>query len=230
MSDNGLVYTFTLKDNLYFQNDKEVTADDVLFTINKVKDGILASPRKVDWEGVSIEKIDEKNIKFILKQPYASFLESTTLGIMPAHLWENSPIELNERNTNPVGSGPYMISEASKQSSGIIDSYKLVPFKKFILGEPYIQTLDLRFYQNEEDLAKALGNGEVDEVSSITPLDAENFKERNYQVESAVLPRVFGLFFNQNVNRLFTDKVVISAINRAIDKEKIVRDVLSDME
>ncbi len=226
MSDNGLVYTFTLKDNLYFQNDKEVTADDVLFTINKVKDGILASPRKVDWEGVSIEKIDEKNIKFILKQPYASFLESTTLGIMPAHLWENSPIELNERNTNPVGSGPYMISEASKQSSGIIDSYKLVPFKKFILGEPYIQTLDLRFYQNEEDLAKALGNGEVDEVSSITPLDAENFKERNYQVESAVLPRVFGLFFNQNVNRLFTDKVVISAINRAIDKEKIVRDVL----
>ena len=225
-SQNGLIYIFTLKDNLYFQDGKPVTANDILFTINKVKDRIIESPQKVNWDGVSVEKIDEKIVKFTLKQPYASFLENTTLGIMPAHLWENTPLELNNANTNPIGSGPYMISSISKQSSGIIDHYELIPFKKFVLGEPYIQNINLRFYQNENDLVKALVDKEVEEISSITPLNAENLKKKNYQVESAILPRVFGLFFNQNVNQLFTDKAVISAINQAIDKSKIVRDVL----
>jgi len=224
-SENGLVYTFTLKDNLYFQDGKPITALDVLFTINKIKDSIIKSPHKVDWDGVSVEKIDEKTIKFTLKQPYASFLENTTLGIMPAYLWNDSPLELNNANTNPIGSGPYMISLVNKQSSGIIDYYELKPFKKFILGEPYIKNINLHFYQNEDDLVKALVNKEVEEISSITPLNAEVLKEKNYQVESAVLPRVFGLFFNQNQNQLFTDKTIVRAIDQAIDKEKIVKEV-----
>ncbi|MSU44765.1 ABC transporter substrate-binding protein [Candidatus Nomurabacteria bacterium] len=225
-SDNGLIYTFTLKDNLYFHDKKPVTADDVIFTINKIKDSIIASPHKVDWQSVDIEKIDAKTIKFILKQPYASFLENTTIGIMPLYLWDNSPLELNSANTNPVGSGPYMISSANKQSSGIIDYYKLVPFKKFILGEPYIKNIDLHFYQNEDDLFKALINNKVNQISSISPHNAEILKEKKYQVESLILPRVFGLFFNQNQNHLFIDKTIIKAIDQTIDKDKIVREVL----
>ena len=226
MSKDGLTYTFFLKDNLYFQDGKPLTATDILFTVNKIKDSIIKSPRKVDWDGVSVEQIDGKTIKFSLKQPYALFLENATLGIMPAHLWENSPIELNDANTNPIGSGPYMISVASKQSSGIIDFYKLVPFKKFVLGEAYIENINLRFYQNEDDLMRALIGKEVDQISSIAPINAETLKEKNYQVESSVLPRVFGLFLNQNQKQLFTDKTIVRAINQAIDKEKIVREVL----
>ncbi len=226
LSKNGLVYTFTLKDSLFFQDGQPLTIDDVLFTINKAKDGVIKSPQKVHWDGVNVEKIDEKNIRFTLKQPYASFLENATLGIMPAHLWENSPMELNVLNTNPIGSGPYMINSTSKQSSGIIDSYELTPFKKFILGESYIKNISLHFYSNEDDLVNALLNNTINQVSSITPLNAENLKERNFQIESKVLPRVFGLFFNQNQKQLFTDKVVVTAIDQAIDKERIIRDIL----
>jgi len=75
-------------------------------------------------------------------------------------------------------------------------------------------------------LIKALENRTVDQISSITPLNAENLKEKNYQIESSVLPRIFGLFFNQNVNRLFIDKAITNAINQTIDKDKIVREVL----
>ena len=226
ISTNGLIYTFTLKDNLYFQDGKSITADDVIFTINKVKDSIIKSPSKVNWDGVGIEKINEKTIKFTLRQPYASFLENVTLGIMPAHLWDNSPMELNDTNTNPIGSGPYMVSSVGRQSSGIIDYYELIPFKKFILGESYIKKINLYFYQNEDSLIKALTDKEVEEISSITPLNAKILKEKNYQVESAVLPRVFGLFFNQNQNQLFIDKTIIESINQAIDKDKIVIEVL----
>src|SRR3989344_2073902 len=149
-SKDGLTYTFTLKNNLYFQDGEPVTADDVLFTINMAKDPIIKSPYKVNWDGVSAEKIDEKTVKFTLKQAYASFLENATIGIMPAYLWEGSPIELNDTNTSPVGSGPYMIKSASRQASGIIDYYELVPFKKFALGRPYIEKITLHFYQNED--------------------------------------------------------------------------------
>jgi peptide/nickel transport system substrate-binding protein len=225
ISKNGLTYTFTLKDNLYFQDGKTVTADDVLFTINKAKDSIIKSPQKVNWDGVNVEKIDERTVQFTLKQPYASFLDNTTLGIMPAYLWDGSPMELNEINTNPIGSGPYKINNVSQQSSGIIDSYELVPFKKFILGEPYITNINLYFYPNEDELLKALENNNVEEISSIMPLNAENLKERNYQIGSSMLPRVFGLFFNQNANQLFTNKAITSAINQVIDKDKIIRDV-----
>ncbi len=226
MSKDGLTYTFTLKDDLYFHDGKTLTADDVVFTIEKTKDPIIKSPRKGNFDGVSVEKIDNKTIKFTLKQPYASFLENTTIGILPKNIWDHSPLELNEANTNPVGSGPYMIESVSKQSSGIINSYALINFKKFTLGNPYIKNINFYFYSNEDDMISSLKNGTVDQISSIMPENAEMLKADGYRVESSVLPRVFGLFFNQNQNHLFTNKTVVKAINDAIDKDRIVRQVL----
>ncbi|OGI94854.1 hypothetical protein A3I84_02175 [Candidatus Nomurabacteria bacterium RIFCSPLOWO2_02_FULL_36_8] len=226
ISKDGSSYTFVLKDKIYFHDGQPVTADDVIFTIKEVKDPIIKSPYKGNWDGVTVEKKDDKTLVFTLKQPYALFLENMTLGIMPAHLWDNTPLELNDANTKPIGSGPYMINAVNKQSSGIIDYYELTPFKKFILGEPYIENINLYFYQNENDLIKALVDKKIEAISSITPINAEDLKEKNYQVESIVLSRVFGLFFNQNANHLFTDKNIVAAINQAIDKDKIVRDVL----
>ncbi len=227
ISKNNLVYTFTLKDNLYFQDKKPLSTDDIIFTINKAKDPIIKSPQKANWDGVTIEKIDSKNIKFTLKKPYASFLENTTLGILPMHIWDGSPIELNNANISPIGSGPYMVKSSNKLPSGIIDYYNLVPFDKFILGKAYIQNINLHFYQNEEEMIKALKDKTIKETSSINPENAEILKNENYDIEASVLPRVFGLFFNQNANHLFLDKTVIKVINEAVNKEEIVKNVLA---
>jgi len=226
MSKDGLTYTFTLKNKIYFQNGEPVTADDVVFTVNEAKDTTIASPHQIDWSGVTAKKIDNKTIQFTLKQPYPSFLQNATLGIMPQFLWNNSAIELNNANINPIGSGPYMVKNVNKEPSGVIDSYELTSFKEFVLGEPYIKNMNLYFYSNEDDLVKALQDGTVSQISSITPLNANILKERNYQIESSVLPRVFGLFFNQNQNILFTDKVITKSIDQIIDKDKIIREVL----
>ncbi len=228
ISNDGLSYTFTLKNNIYFHDGKPVTVEDIIFTINEIKNPVIKSPKKANWDGISVEKIDERNIKFTLKQPYVSFLENLTIGILPQHLWINSPIELNNLNIDPVGAGPYKVKNVSKQSSGVINYYELSAFNKFSLGKPYIENIRLNFYTNETDLIAALEKGEVDQISSITPKNAETLKEKNYTIESSILPRVFGLFFNQNQNQLFTDKFIIEAINKAIDKDRIVHEVLSD--
>ena len=88
---------------------------------------------------------------------------------MPQHLWNNSSVELNDANTSPIGSGPYLIKSVSRESSGVINSYELESFKKFILGEPYIKKVNLYFYLNEESLVLTLEDGTVDQISSITP-------------------------------------------------------------
>jgi len=227
VSKDGLEYIFTLKNNLYFHDGKPVTADDVVFTIDKVKDSIIKSPRRANWEGITATKVDDKTIKFNLRQPYASFLENTTLGIMPAHIWNNSPIELNSQNTEPIGSGPYMISKVNKKESGIVDSYELKAFKNFALGKAYIKNINVYFYLNEDEAIKALGNKKIDQLGSVTPPNAELLEEKGYQTKTTTLPRIFGLFFNQNSNQLFIDKTIMKAIDQAIDKEKIVREVLS---
>ena len=230
MSKDGLVYTFTLKDKIFFHDGSPVTASDVIFTLNKVKDPIVKSPKKVNWDGVSVEKLDEKTIRFTLKQPYASFLENTTIGILPEKLWTkgtNTPIEINDLNTNPIGSGPYQLKKVGKESSGLINSYSLTAFNKFVLGKPYIKNINFNFYPNEDSLISALQSGNIEQASSIAPQNAEILKKENYTIESSVLPRVFGLFFNQNQNQLFINKNIIKAMDLAIDKDKIINEVLS---
>ncbi len=226
VSEDGQDYTFTLKDKLYFHDDQPLTTDDIIFTINKAKDPLTQSSQKLNWDRVAVEKIDDKNIRFSVRQAYPTFLENMTLGIMPMHIWEDSPIELHEANTNPIGSGPYKIESVGKLSSGTIDNYKLTSFKKFASGVPYIKNINIHFYQNEQTLTEALKNGEVDQIGSVTPANAKELADEGYKIESTVLPRVFGLFFNQNQNQIFTNKTVVSAINQAIDKEKIVSEVL----
>lgn len=228
VSKDGLSYTFVLKDKIYFHDGTPVTADDVIFTINEIKDPLTKSPRKSNWDGITVQKINEKTIEFNLKQPYESFLENATVGILPASIWKGTPIELNDANTNPIGSGPYKVTGVSKQSSGIIDNYTLKQFNKFVLGAPYIKNLTLKFYPNENDLISALKNGNVDQVSGLTPENAEKLKNIGYNIQSSVLPRVFGLFFNQNQAQIFTDKKIIEAMNQAIDKDRIVNEVLKN--
>ncbi len=229
VSKDGLTYTVTLKNDIYFHDNKPVTIDDILFTIQIIKDPILKSPKRVSWEGVAVQKIDDQTVEFTLKKPFVSFLENLTIGILPSHLWSEVPIDqmtFSELNTRAIGAGPYKITDIQKKSSGIIESYSLSAFKKYLPHESYIQHINFTFFPNEGDLIKALENGSVDSGSALSPINAERLLESGLRIEKTVLPRLFALFFNQNKAPLFTDKSVVQALNSAIDRNLLVNDVL----
>ncbi|MFC1721245.1 ABC transporter substrate-binding protein [Patescibacteria group bacterium] len=231
ISEDGLVYSFTLKEDIYFHDGVPVTADDILFTASKAQDQTLKSPKRASWEGVLVEKINDREITFTLSKPYAPFLENTTLGILPKHIWEweNSSTDqfnFSQFNIDPIGSGPYEIDHIEKNSSGIPDYYDFVPFKKFVSGKPYINKLRLKFYANEELLAEGLHNGEISAANAIQPRTAEQFKDDGFFIRQSPLPRVFGVFFNQNQSSVFADLAVRKALNYATNKERIVDEVL----
>lgn len=232
ISEDGLEYTFTLKPDLEWHDGKSITSDDIIFTVEQAKDPLLKSPKRAGWEGVSIERIGDRTVKFILEKPYTPFLENTVMGILPSHLWKTSSCELmtfSEFNTNPVGSGPYKIDSIDKDSSGIVEAYNLKSNKKFALGQPYIKKIAMKFYPSEEKLLEAYKNGEVGSISGITPQSLEEIKKENSALKIFSLPRIFGVFFNQNSAEVLSKKEIREALNLATDKKKIIGEALKGL-
>ncbi|MBX4210396.1 hypothetical protein KW783_00290 [Candidatus Parcubacteria bacterium] len=229
ISNDGLTYDFVLKKNISFHDGAPVTADDVEFTIQKAQDPALKSSRRANWEGVTVQKVSAQEIKFVLKQPYAPFIENLILGILPKHIWkyaDSDQFTFSSYNTSPIGTGPYKIRDIRKNSGGFPVQYNLVPFTKYALGEPYISHLVIKFYSNENAIVEALRDKSIQSANSISPEDAKSLKNNGARIETSALPRIFGVFFNQNQAPIFVHHEVREALQAAVDKQKILDDVL----
>lgn len=228
VSEDGLIYSFIIREDAVFHDGEPVTADDVVFTVQKALDPTLKSPRRANWDGIVIEKVDEREVRFTLIRPYTPFLQNTTIGILPKHLWESLSAEqfsFSPLNINPVGSGPYRIAGIKKNSSGTPESYTLKAFRHYTLGRPYITTLTTRFYQTEDTLISAYTHNDVEAINSIAPEKIVTLDTK--RIEQAPLPRIFAVFFNQNINQLFSHVEVRKALDIVLNKEAIVTQVLS---
>lgn len=229
ISDEGLIYTFTIKEDAVFHDGTPVTADDIVFTVTKAQDNALKSPKRASWDGVTVEKIGEHQVRFTLKQPYAPFLENTTIGILPKHIWDNVSIEqfnFSQFNIEPVGSGPYRVKNITRDKSGIPVSYTMVSFKDFALGRPYINEITIKFYANEEELTEAFDGGDVESVNALSPKTANELSKMGGHILRSPLPRVFGIFFNQNQAPVLLDNAVREALDTTVNRKAIVEAVL----
>jgi peptide/nickel transport system substrate-binding protein len=229
VSPDGLTYTFTLRDDIEFHDGTPITSDDVEFTIMKAQDPALKSPKRGNWDGILMEKLDERSVHFTLKQPYSPFLENTTIGILPKNLWKNTSADefaFSPLNTEPVGSGPYSIASVKRNSAGIPVEYKIKAFKDYTLNEPYITSITLKFYNNENELVDAYGKKEIESLAGISAEAARTIGIGGDRVEIAQLSRVYGIFFNQNQTSIFTNQEVREALNFGLDKQKVVDNVL----
>jgi peptide/nickel transport system substrate-binding protein len=226
VSDDGRTYTFTMRDGATFHDGKPVTADDVVFTVQKIQDPALKSPLRADWDGVIAEAPDAHTVRFTLKSAYAPFIKNLTLGILPKALWSgvsDEEFSFSELNASPVGSGPYRVKDITRTASGIPSSYSLSPFSDYALGAPYL-SLTLRFYQSEDALVQALKSGEVDAASGISPEKLAALK--NINIATTPLNRVFAVFFNQNQSEVLRHKAVREALDMSIDREDLIQKVL----
>jgi peptide/nickel transport system substrate-binding protein len=228
VSEDGKTYTFTLKENLKFHNGDPVTSEDVRYTISLITNPTIRSPRRANWEGVNVEVIDERNIKFTLKEEFTGFLENTTIGILPNEIVrEIDPSSFSQHNFNqkPIGAGPFKLTSVSKTNSGLIESINLRSFNKYALGRPYLNEINLKFYGGEDELIKALKTRLVDRGGPISP---EGTKElQNVNVETSQLPRIFGLFFNQSKSKALEDSDVRKAIDVGINRELLIKNVFN---
>ena len=229
ISADGTLYTFTLKKDIVFHDNTPVTVDDIIFTIEKIQDPLIKSPRKIAWDGITVEKVGESTVAFRLKKPYISFMNNTTTGILPSHLWKNvTPSEFGvfPLNIKAIGSGAFKITSVVRTKDGVPESYTLTRFNKFALGIPHIKEITFISYANENTLLKALLNGSIDQASGISPDEATAIEKAHSAIHTSTLPRTFGIFFNTQQNKIFTDTAVVKAFDKALDREDIINQVL----
>ncbi len=230
VSEDNLEYTFYLKENAVFHDGTPVTADDVVFTIITAQNPELKSPKRSNWEGVSIEKVDDRKIIFRLKQTYAPFLQNMTLGILPKHIWQE--VEINQFNltifnTEPIGSGPYKIKSLKKDKIGIPKSYTLESFENFVLGEPYIKRLSFYFAKNQTELLELYRDGKIEAIHNISPDLAQKLQLEGARIENFPSPRIFGIFFNSDEASVLNNNTVRKALDIATPKDLILEEVLA---
>ncbi|MCX7682809.1 MAG: peptide ABC transporter substrate-binding protein [Anaerolineae bacterium] len=176
VSPDGLSYTFRLRPGARWHDGIPVTADDVLFTVGLLKDPEFPGPPEAAaevWRTVEVEKVDSRTVRFVLSQPYAPFLDATTIGILPAHLLKGiRATELTETgfNLQPVGSGPFRLAEL-KVEGGVVVEVLLEPFPDYYLEAPYLGHVQLRFYPDQQAVLDAYAREEIEGIARLQAAD-----------------------------------------------------------
>lgn len=223
ISDDRRIYTFTLKRNAAFSDGTPITADDVVFTIQRAQDPAIKSPAYADWAGVTVVALDPYTVKITLPKPYAPFLSLTTLGILPSRLWKHivpSEFPFTTLETSPVGAGPFAVREVTRDVSGLIKRVSLTANPHYPLGRPYLDTMTITFYPNADELTRALRSGGVESAYDLPG------GERDLTTRSAPYARVFGVFWNPGENQVFTRPEIREALSLAVNRRGLVADVL----
>lgn len=229
-SEDGKIYTIALHNNILWHDGEKLNADDILFTVQTIQNPQYKSPLRANWQGVSAEKVNEHTVRFVLRTPYAPFIENLAVGILPQHLWKNVGPEqflLHELNLKPVGTGPYMFGRIQQARDGTLQVYELFRNPHYYHEGPYLTTIAFRFYKTEEDVLMALRRGDVDAFGPISEANISHLKQDAVSVLRLKMPRIFGLFFNPQKSPLFSAKEIREAISRAVDKEAIAKNASS---
>ena len=220
------VFTFRLKENLFWEDGTPLNADDVIFTMQAIQDVDWQSPLLVSFKGISIDKIDERTVAFTLPKPFAPFLTLLTTGLIPKHIWEDIPPQsarLAEFNIKPIGNGPWKFSELTKDKAGNIHSYTLVANERYHEKRPYLEKMILKFFPDFTSGIEALNENQVMSLSFLpNDLARDLLKGERMSYHELELPQYTALFMNQKKNAFLKDKKIRQALAYSIDKQRLI--------
>ena len=227
ISENQKTYIFTLKDNLQFEDGNDLTAQDVVYTIQQTQVSQNQSPHRESWQGIKVTALDAKTVQFDLPQPFAGFLSLATIGIVPSHIWQTIPSEqftFASLNTEPVASGRFKVTRIRRNKTGTPIAYEMKPNLAHWEQDMYLRKLTLRLYPDEGSLVRAFSRGDIDSMAAISPQAIETLPQKN--LTSAPLPRIFALYINRARSEVLQDQELLEIIEQAIDKDSLINEVL----
>ncbi len=168
ISEDGTEYTFHLRAGAKFHNGRDLTADDVLYSFNRITEQETTFASKMD-PVVSIEALDSATVKFTLQAPWAPFLEDVALiSIVPEEA-------IDTISKEPIGSGPYRFVEWQPNDRIVLE-------KNPDYSGPMVSHLEGIEIKILPDYAVALTNleaGSVDAVYDVPAADADRFRGRD---------------------------------------------------
>ncbi len=234
ISMDGTLYNFKLRKDAVWQDGEPVTADDVIFTFDLLKQGGGPVPQDLQdfWQDVELVKLDDLTLQFRLPEAFAPFLDYLTFGILPKHLLDGQTIDqmINSPfNLQPVGTGPYRFNHLITQD-GVIQGVSLSAFDKYYGQKPYIQEIVFRYYDDPAAALQAYRDGLAQGIGSVTPeILKAVLSEPDLNVYTARQPQLSMVMFNLKDPEVpfLQDGKIRQALLMALNRQWIVDRLLN---
>lgn len=240
VSEDGLTYTFHLRDDAKWHDGEPVTANDVAFTVMQILAPDYTGPKYSDWsvlagaaevnagtatEAAGIQVIDDHTIAFTLLEPNAPFLVNTVGGQplipIPQHILEGQDMATTDFNTAPLGNGPYKFVSWEVGNSFVMEANP-----DWWGGEPAIKRVVHRVIPDSQTLVVALEAGEIHGSLYALPTVAESLQAKE-NLKVMVVPFDYPNGFRYNfANPAAADMAVRKAIAHAVDNETYASEFL----
>ena len=214
ISPDGLEYVFHLKDGVSFHNGAELTADDVVFSLEQAK----ASPSWVaETASISaIEATDDRTVKVTLSETYAPFMLSVASKVCiinKAYTEEGG----EDSYSQPVGTGPYRFVDRVMGSE-----FNLEAFEDWHGGEVPIQHATYKVIAEASSAVMSLESGDIDLTYTMPSISVASLKENSAITVSEVPTQGSGyLVYNLEVAP-FNDLNFRKALGYAVDRDTII--------
>lgn len=227
--EDSMSVTIELRDDLFWHDGEPVTARDVAFTFDAVRNPAVNYPNASHfdaWDGVEV--LGERSLRFTVRRAPYLFFGWGRLAILPAHLLADVPPERLGTHpfgtTEPVGSGPFRFAERVPGERWVFEANP--EFPEELGGRPYLDRYVYRVVPEEVTLAASLLTGDLDAVIEPGPADLARLA-RDTTIRLIEYPTREYDFIGWNSRRpMFSDAAVRRALTMAIDRQGLVTSLL----
>jgi len=212
ITDNGLTYTFKIRQGVKFHNGNPLTVDDVKYSIERLMGKDTGKPLNGAFTNVTaVETPEDKTVVIKLKKNDMSFSSYLTAAILPKD-YEN-------QNKAPIGTGPFKFVEFLPSQRLVIEKNK----DYYVKGIPHLDKVEFRIMPDNEAAMLAFKAGEIDMYPRI---DSEKAAELGSSVTTLDGMQNMVQLMTMNIARKpFDDVRVRKAINYAVDTDEIIKAV-----
>ena len=229
ISRDGTVYNFTLKSDLVWHDGEPVTSDDILFTIELMREGASVVPEDLQtfWQDVEVVALSEDTIQFRLPEAYSPFPDYLTFGILPAHLLADLTFDQivdDQFNLQPVGTGPYRFDHLIVENDAIV-GVVLTAFDQYYEGRAFLDQIVFRYYPDSVAALQAYRDDAVDGIGYVSDeILPDVLAEDGLSLYTARKPEMGIIFLNLNNPEapFFQDAAVRKALLQGINRRMIV--------
>lgn len=195
---SGKVYTVKLRDDVKWTDGIALTAKDVLFTTDLLKNPATHSTIK-GWSDVTVAMIDDYTLTFTLPAIYAAFPHALTFPIIPQHILADvAPNALRESDFSdkPIGSGPFKLRIV--QDVDAPTGRRIIHLERnsdYYRGAARLERFQLHVYESRDAIVKALLSGEVTAATDLTDTDVRKINANNYEIRmTPIKSGVYAIF------------------------------------
>jgi peptide/nickel transport system substrate-binding protein len=229
----GTIYNFEIRPNALWHDGTPVTSDDVIFTIEMMKSAGSLYPQDIKdlWGRIQVDKLNDKNLKFTLPEPFVPFLDYLTFGIVPKHLLDTiapEQMESAEFNLKPIGTGPYKFDRLLIERGQIV-GVVLTSFADFYRLPGFIEQVVFRYFPTSSAALDAYEQGDVFAVSRIgKDVLSQALEEPNLNFYTSRMPQMVFVLFNLNnpETPFLQDTKVRQALMLGLNRQYLINNFL----